>query len=495
MKSLFIGCIAGITAFSAFGQAAPTKDQVKAKLMEKATNVYKLVVSEPDKRLEGGVYKLYYGFRSYAKTEYPGVERIYSSTVRYIPSGGKYIFDKTLTGDGYYTGIPNPSVSEIEEMLNRPEVQSKFFDNYYYIVGEIPQIKVSANPEFFWGNLNAVVYNVTADYTYLDGNKLKTVHQESQANMSRSTDGNSWDPKAKLLNDGKWNVSKIYFTGTNGKEEVSVKEVTDSEKENLVTVGNLIDQKVASERMSSLPTISIPTFNSALHAVQFIHETLMEGDPSKSQALLMQMGGAAYMLDTEKKILNQRGEELFKELGEHANNYPKAFCLHPIVKEKSSSGQMVVFYQRDAVHFDRIEVYYTKNGDWKFSNIGILTNVDIANKMADFGDSNCGEALDTAAPAAIHQYKIGERVMGEYRGQWMSGTVEKKDDMMDNRYWVKFDTANGQWLTHDKMKPGTDSKAEKKATTTSTNQDSNASDKVENAKSKINGLKGKIKVP
>jgi len=58
---------------------------------------------------------------------------------------------------------------------------------------------------------------------------------------------------------------------------------------------------------------------------------------------------------------------------------------------------------------------------------------------------------------------------------------------MDDRYQVKFDAINGQWITGDKMQKATKGK--------STETKEPATTKVEKTKKKLKGLKGKIKFP
>lgn len=149
----------------------------------------------------------------------------------------------------------------------------------------------------------------------------------------------------------------------------------------------------------------------------------------------------------------------------------------------------------------RISVYQSKDLKWRVQALefpyGTGERLENAKKA---GDTKCGTPLDTDAPEAVVKYAIGDRINGQVRGKWYAGTVEKIDNMMDDRYYVKFDAISGQWITADSMQKG----GTEKVKTTTVQPASNSTQKTEtetpsktvkNTKSKLNGLKGKIKLP
>ncbi len=478
LKNLLMGCALMIALPSL---AQPSDAQVINEVKSGNAKISKVTIGSKDTRLENGIRKHYISYSAYIDTEYPGVQRVYRSQRRYV--GNK--LEKKLVGNNYYVGIKNPNKTELEEWMKLNK--SALLGNYANKACNATDFKI-VNEKYFWSGLNYVEFEAECYYyekkNNLSVNKVKFVRNVI---ATRSMDGKKYDPKAKLALNGKWITnSNMHNIGTTKSADV-VEELTYSQEEydklKSVSEQALIDKSQAF--LSTLPDVTIPQFKSDKDCIQYLHELMIEGDKLKIEAVLNQMCPDNFFTDKPNAIYTGRGADFVNHIVNNAEVYKDYFCKHPQIKHEQYA--MIQFYTRSLESYGRIQVFQVKDGSWRTNAIefpyGKGERLEAAKSA---GEKNCGEPIFTGAPVKAVQYTIGDRVMGQVRGQWYSGTVNKIDDI------------NGQWITADLLKKGT-SKKESTTKTESTTESTTTSDKskttVDKTKSKIKGLKGKIKIP
>ena len=475
--------LVGTLMLSGIAMAQPSKDQVISRIKSKNPNIIKVVCSSPEKRLEAGTYKWYFGTRSHIKTEHPGITRVYSGTERYVGT----TYEKSLLGSDYYIGIPDPDMTELQACLVS-KGQDYFSTDYSSIVGtELPAIEPVHGAEIFWNGLNYVTVQYQSEYQIKsrDGLTLTTMKLVKNVNFSRSVDGITWDPKAKYLPEGKWinDPSRMLSTNTVSREIISTQTISAEESKNYPLYVNWMKANEANEAFDRLPKVEIPDFKTDMQAIHFVHTNMMHGDSVRMRAILYEMAPRGYFLDNSI-VLTREGENFFSEVLTDMQNYKFKFCDHPKVKHYQSN--MLDFYTRNGKSYGQIRVYKSQKGPWRVSEIPAgRSRSDHLTEYKEAGETHCGEAWDISDPIPIIKYSIGDRVEGEYRGTWYSGTINKVDNMMANRYFVKFDKIYGQWLTHEHLRPMLGGKNEVK--------DKGKDDGKGKVKDKIKGVR--IKLP
>lgn len=459
-KTLLLGLTCTIASFWTFAQ--PSDSEVKSKIRSNFKDPSKIVyikLSEgggrTDHEYENGawVYNYYRSYETKQNTKYPGVTYIYHGSVKYQKSGSGYTFNNWLVGDGHYEGIPNPSESEVLEIISK-NLPAYLASDYNDVVGDLSEVKIHSNPEWYWGDLNRVSVNTVVTFTemvsYTDVEKRRVV---KNITLFRSADGINYDAEAELLTNGKWlplttgMVTRVSF------ETLERRTLSEEELANTRSLAEIDMEKEAQRTVASLPPIDIPEFNSANHVIQYTHELLIEGDKNKVKAYLYKMLASFYFEEWSEVVLNRKGEDLVNGVLANLEHYKVVFCKHPSIKHQQDG--MIQFYDRSKYRFNRIAVE-ENDGKWKVTAIeyGVPgTSTDEFASLKNAGEQNCGDAIDTSAPVALEKYSIGDKVQAQINGQWYNGEVNKIDNVMDDRYFVKFENINSKWITADIMRP------------------------------------------
>lgn len=479
-----------LTMLPIIAVAQPSDAEVISYVKSQNSKINKVTVGSKDKRLESGVYKWFVAYSSYIPTDYPGITRVYRSQLVYV--GSKV--DRKLVGDDYFLGIDNPKKEDMERILNNDKL-SVFGGKYGSLSAQVcnPTDFVVDDNSYYWGNLNAVSFLATCEYfEKLSGNRVQHVKHTMEFNLSRSVDGVNWDPKATYLPNGKWLVegdNARRLAGLNKNREVLEESVySDEEYNKLKSVRELYQIEQSKAYISSLPSVSIPEFNSDKHAIQYLHELMIEGDKKKIEATLNEMAPNNWFTDRSNYIYTVNGANTVNGIVENAEMYKEYFCQHPQIKHQQDG--MIQFLTRDLSSFGRIQVYKDNGGTWRFTAIEYpYGKGDRLAASQSAGDKNCGTPLDTGAPIEAIKYKIGDNVIGTIRGKSYPGKVEKIDDMMADRYFVRFEGTSAQWITADAMQPASATKSDNSKTESSDKKNGEAADK---AKKGLNSLKNKV---
>lgn len=164
------GILILVAAFVGFiGQvsAQPTDAQVKKQLTGART--VSVTLGKTGTKEWSSTYKKYMWTRSFTaklKTEEPGIFVIVKGYAAYDITGGRYVFWRTFTTSNNYEGIPDPTASDVKELIGKFGVE-KFMGNYYFnrIVGHLESIELAEEPKYEWHTPNSVSLNVVAVYT------------------------------------------------------------------------------------------------------------------------------------------------------------------------------------------------------------------------------------------------------------------------------------------------------------------------------------------
>jgi hypothetical protein len=163
LSALFSLCV-GWTS-EAFAQ--PSDAQVKKDLTGPKT--VSVTLGKSGKIEWSSAYKKYVWTRSFTaklKTETPDVFVIVKGYASYDVMGGRYVYWRSFTTSNSYEGIPDPTASDVQTLIDKFGVE-KFMGNYYFnhIVGKLESIKLAYEPKFEWHTPNSVSFNVVAVYT------------------------------------------------------------------------------------------------------------------------------------------------------------------------------------------------------------------------------------------------------------------------------------------------------------------------------------------
>lgn len=152
--------------FAGTSLAQPSDAELKTKLTHART--VSVTLGKPGTKSWSSTYKKYMWTRDFTaklKTEDPEIFIIVKGYAAYDITGARYVFWRTFTTSNNYEGIPDPTASEVQDLIAKFGIE-KFMGNYYFnrIIGKLESIKLAEEPKFEWHTPNSVSLNVTAVY-------------------------------------------------------------------------------------------------------------------------------------------------------------------------------------------------------------------------------------------------------------------------------------------------------------------------------------------
>lgn len=105
-------------------------------------------------------------FTAKVKTDDPEIFLLVKGYAAYEVMSGKYVFWRSFTTSNSYEGIPDPTASDVQALIEKFGAE-RFLGNYYFnrVVGKIESLKLADEPKFEWHTLNSVSFQVVAVYT------------------------------------------------------------------------------------------------------------------------------------------------------------------------------------------------------------------------------------------------------------------------------------------------------------------------------------------
>ncbi|MGV7107240.1 hypothetical protein [Flavobacterium sp. U410] len=380
------------------------------------------------------------------KTEIPNIYRWERSDYRYDFRGGKWSYNRTYFGSGWYDGIPNPTEKEIVSILENSMVgyQGAYFQK--------PVFKLTKEPKFNWHTFNSVEFNVEAVYfkkvSYTEFQKVKATFP---VRLYKDCGNGKYDNTAKkIFKDASWlPVQMAMISNSYGKEEVlETKKISSEEAENLRNMQEMYGDEIAKNQLAAMGSIDIPAFKNDKEAIVWIHNIMYSGDAKKAELMAYHMLSSFYFENGSEATLNERGKQLVENIKNGVKTYATIYCEHPSIKHQQSG--MLQFYDRDNYSFGRIAVQ--KEGDvYKISDLefAYAPNSSQINACKQAADKNCAEGINTGITAGPEKFNIGDNVIVNWNGQgkdFYTGKITKIDEYNSNRYFVTFDEIQSAWI-------------------------------------------------
>ena len=166
MKKILI-ILSLIFAFAVSASAQPSDAQIKKQLSGAGT--VSVTLGQAGKKEWSSTYSKYIwtrGFTTKIKTDEPGIFVLVTGYVAYDIIGGRFVFWRTFTTSNSYEGIPDPTASDLQALIEKFGVE-EFMGNYYFrrIVGHLESIKLADEPAYEWHTPNSVSFNIVTVYT------------------------------------------------------------------------------------------------------------------------------------------------------------------------------------------------------------------------------------------------------------------------------------------------------------------------------------------
>ncbi len=165
MSKILLTILGFLVIFTAetFAQTPPSEAQIKKDLMN--PGVIAIIIRGKgsfEKFVTNGavVNEYYRSVTVRRKTDKPGVTLDVLGDVVYRLIGGRWVFRKFRLGANQYGGITNPTVAELNKLVEKMELRDVHNQWEYYFVGEIESLKISAFPRWEWHTPNSVSFNV-----------------------------------------------------------------------------------------------------------------------------------------------------------------------------------------------------------------------------------------------------------------------------------------------------------------------------------------------
>jgi len=358
---------------------------------------------------------------------------------------------------------------------------------YGDIVGDIGEITLAQEPKWEWHTMKSVSFLMATSYSRkMSSTEVSEVKQLYKVRFYAN------EPR------GPW---KNFISSNEGvPETISTKSYTAAEINAMPTLLDMQFENEAKAIVASLPMVDIPKFSSSKEMIIYTHRMLRELSKEELHAYLLQTLTPNYFLENSKIVLSDRGDRKLSDvLGEaHGakSSYKAQYCEHPMIKHEQDG--MMELWNKAKDRKTRISV--KKVGDtYKLSDISVYVFTQDADIARVEASQNCGEAIETKGSAPV-TFGIGDACEVKVRGQWLKGTIKKKDNVLDNRYYVEVEQKKSGWYSSDQMKQSgekqsdTKTNAGSKSDDNTTTQTFKVGDKVMgNWKNKGKWYKGTIK--
>ncbi len=159
-RNLIITTIIAVTLiFSANAFAQPTDAQIKKSISGPKT--VSVTLGGSGTREWSSTYSKYMWTRNFTakvKTDTAGEFIIVKGYAAYDLIGGKYVYWRTFTSSNSFEGKKNPTVSEINDVLETTQIIE--FDRTNSIIGDFESFKISDDPMWEWHSPTSVSFNV-----------------------------------------------------------------------------------------------------------------------------------------------------------------------------------------------------------------------------------------------------------------------------------------------------------------------------------------------
>ena len=144
-------------------QTPPSEAQIKKDLMN--PGVIAIIIrgrGSFEKFVENGavVNEYYRSVTVKRKSDKPGVTIDVLGDVVYRLIGRRWVFRKMRLAGNTYGGIANPTIAELNKLVEKMQLRDIHNQWEYYFIGEIESLKISPFPRWEWHSPNSVSFDV-----------------------------------------------------------------------------------------------------------------------------------------------------------------------------------------------------------------------------------------------------------------------------------------------------------------------------------------------
>lgn len=390
-----------------------------------------------DREFENGVWVDYFTqpFEVVQKSEYPEFPVRYKASVRYIKSGGSWLFHQFTVGSSSYLNVPPPDKNETIKLL-QADVEKWIGSDWNYAVGAIESIQFPADPEWYNQTPNKVSFYISTVYTRKSSSsntELEKAEHKYNITMTRADLKSPW----KIVWGSNANdIKKIISITTHSPEEIK----------QMKTLRQVVEESAAQNAIDALPTVAdAPVFQSDQQLFYYIHEKILTSTPQEIEAHLMKVVDQSCYEEGSTVFFKSYHADWINNLVAHAAEYKKAFCPYPGVKAEQY-GQ-IEFLNRTFTNYVTM-TGKPVDGTWKIVDFRFSPPNDAMLKQMEGNDTNCQPKPDLTVKEMV-KFKVGDKVQVQFSNGTFPCTIDKTDPNFDNRYFVKLDSdksGKGYWV-------------------------------------------------
>lgn len=420
---MFVFCFA-VSAFFTFGQ--PSTERIKADLKKEFPNAISITVKGTGntvKEFEDKVQKTIHR-RSVEvlvptnNKHYPNVKMNLIGGVKYYVNGSSYSFARYSPSTEELIGMPDPDRNELMQFVNENVTEIFRLGQRNQIIGIPGEFEIKANEKFVWKSFDRIEFNAWVTYERFI-NDIGDAEKVTEAFLIRMYRDDN----------GPWNrINAGNPTVENGKQIISTKKYSASERATIRTFEMLMQTELADKVWSNLAPLTLPSFNDIYGVMEFVHGVFMEGDAKKTESLLYNMLASFHFVAPDFKVLSRDGQELIPSVmnkvatGEFL--YKNQYCPMPEVKEVGNGS--IDYWNKDKSAYTRLSIGQ-ENGKWKLGGITIYMITDL-NKAKTVEAAACAKtqlsAVERGERKGTAQLKVKETVLAFYEsdGFWYPAT-------------------------------------------------------------------------
>jgi hypothetical protein len=172
-----------ILAAQTLAQTPPTEARIKKDLMN--PGVIEIIIRGKgsfEKFVTNGavVNEYYRSVTVRRKTDKPGITLDVLGDVVYRLIGGRWVYRTMRLAGNTYGGIKNPTVAELNKLVEKMQLKDIHNLWEYHFIGEIESIKIYSYPKWEWHTPNSVSFNVVMVHSMIySGGSYNGEPQES----------------------------------------------------------------------------------------------------------------------------------------------------------------------------------------------------------------------------------------------------------------------------------------------------------------------------
>ena len=267
------------------------------------------------------------------KSDYPGIDLIVKGNMVYQYTGaGKYSYWKFRIASNSYKGLPNPTVSEINNFLSKD--WADFYGNYFGKIIKLYAAPVLADePAWTWHTPTSVEFKMKVKFDMIVSSyDVETIESIWNVRFYRDDIKGAWkNINAAMSNNS---IDRVVLE----KKKFTQAQIQDMEKQ---TLAYTMGEERAKKKMAALPQVDVPDFDKAETMVKYLHNILRNGTAPEFRAVMIKLLGPRYFAEGSSVQLSLTGEKLIDDVITMAYKdkatYKHQYCQQLIIKKNMST--------------------------------------------------------------------------------------------------------------------------------------------------------------